>query len=157
MKTREKIQKEALMALEKVNYNGCVVLSTGTGKTKVAIDAMKKLKPQNVLITSPRTNLKKNWKDELLKWNIREDDLNPGIYYYPKDDKEGLVPVSITFENIQTCYKWTKKELLDYMDKMLLAIATHCTECCYCKCISPFECENKKCSLKLIMDGIEQD
>lgn len=113
-KTRDEIQSEALAALRKNNYHGTDCLSTGTGKTKVAIDAMKEKKPQNVLITSPRTNLKKNWKDELLKWGLLEDEFNLGVYWYPKDDKEGAIPVSITFENIQTCYKWDKKTLAQF-------------------------------------------
>ncbi len=90
---RQQIQQEALNKLKINNYNGTVCLSTGSGKSKTAIDAIKEGKFNNILITSPRTNLKDSWKKELVKWGM---DLHLCV---------------ITIENIQTCYKWTKDEI----------------------------------------------
>ena len=107
-KNRDIIQKEALDAL-KENNGGCVVLGTGVGKSKVAIDYIKQSKASNILITSPRTTLKDNWKNELEKWGIqRYSGENPCSYIYNKHK------CFITIENIQTCYKWTKKQLENF-------------------------------------------
>lgn len=65
-----------------------------THNTKVAIDVIKKGNFKNILITSPRTNLKDNWSKELEKWGVGW--LFGDIY-------------TITVENIQTCYKWNKE------------------------------------------------
>lgn len=118
---REKVQKEALDALIK-NEGGTVVLSTGTGKSKVAIDYIKYLKPNKVLITSPRTNLKENWKKEINKW-LSE---NAGLYHENDDGIMRLLvnaipshnpkanPYEIHIVNIQTCYKWSETEVAKY-------------------------------------------
>jgi superfamily II DNA or RNA helicase len=93
---RQQIQQEALKALKLNNYNGTICLSTGSGKSKIAIDVIKEGNFKNILITSPRTNLKDNWSRELEKWG------------------EGWLfgdTHTITLENIQTCYKWTKDEI----------------------------------------------
>ena len=82
-----------------------VVLSTGTGKSKVAIDIMKhrasQKKPLKVLITSPRTNLKENWVKELAKWGIK-----PFVNNDYVDNDSNTYHIRII--NVQTCYKWSK-------------------------------------------------
>lgn len=78
---------------------GTVCLSTGTGKSKVAIDFIKENKNiKRVLITSPRTNLKENWRKELIKWGL--ESWSDNIWSYENNRYD------ITIENIQTVYKW---------------------------------------------------
>jgi len=104
--TREEIQNQALQSLKKYNYNGIIVLSVGTGKSKVAIDAIKEGKFEHILITSPRTNLKENWKKELEKWEFCYDG---DICYNNKS-----ITYMIEIVNIQTCYKWSEKKLKQF-------------------------------------------
>lgn len=114
-KTREIVQQESFKALKDNNYNGTICLSTGTGKSKVAIDVIKQNSFKNILITSPRTNLKENWKRELEKWeitsylNLPNIRMFPGYYYSTKKGD-----IKITLENIQTCYKWSSEQLNQY-------------------------------------------
>lgn len=105
-KTRNQIQDEALKSLME-NNGGLVVLDMGTGKSKVAIDFLKSNSDiKDVLITSPRTNLKDNWFRELHKWEIRRE--NPEIPIHYKSDLNNEYYIDI--ENIQTAYKWENKE-----------------------------------------------
>lgn len=104
--TREEIQNNALASLRKHNYNGVVVLSTGSGKSKVAIDAIREGNFEYVLITSPRTNLKKNWEKELEKWGFYYD----GPLFYNNNGKTYLIEIV----NIQTCYKWKPERLKEF-------------------------------------------
>lgn len=103
---REQIQQEALNKLKLNNYTGTICLSTGSGKSKVAIDAIKKGNFKNILITSPRTNLKDNWRTELGKWDIVESSTS-NLYYVEYTYNKSIIII----ENIQTCYKWTKDEI----------------------------------------------
>ena len=98
IKTREIIQEEAFQALKKADYKGVVVLSTGTGKSKVAVRCMIEGNFKNILITSPRTNLKQSWMEQLDKW-------------YPE---WGTNDEAITIQNIQTAYKWVIEEIKSY-------------------------------------------
>lgn len=103
---REQVQSEALQAL--INNNGgTCVLSTGTGKSKVAIDYIKHSKSRNILITSPRTNLKENWRKELEKWSFQQ--MNNIGQFVDKNNEE--YSPYIIIENIQTMYKWSKERL----------------------------------------------
>lgn len=111
VKTREIVQAEALETFLTKQGNGTICLSTGTGKSKVAIDFIKSNRfmeshsnIKNILITSPRTNLKRNWRRELIKWGLVES--NDNYWYW------GGVVIHITIENIQTVYKW-KSEIFD--------------------------------------------
>jgi len=54
-----------------------------------------------VLITSPRTNLKENWRKELIKWGLVE--WGDGIWLI--QGQEGR-QIDIVIENVQTAYKW---------------------------------------------------
>lgn len=74
-------------------------MSTGTGKSKVAIDFIKENAAIfSVLITSPRTNLKENWRKELYKWGLEHF----GSDWWIVDGRR----IHITIENVQTTYKW---------------------------------------------------
>ena len=86
---------------------GTICLSTGTGKSKVAIDFIKgDSSVKKVLITSPRTNLKENWRKELIKWGLEEYDER--LWIIPERGESTLV--QITIENVQTAYKWKDRE-----------------------------------------------
>jgi len=101
---KDKLQSKALNAFVEAGSKGTVVLETGSGKSKVAIDFIKQLDFETaatILITSPRTNLKKNWHDELVKWGFEE--WREGWWTY--NGKRYM----IVMENIQTCYKWTDR------------------------------------------------
>lgn len=100
--TREQIQQEALNKLKLNNYTGTICLSTGSGKGKVAIDAIKEGDFNHILITSPRTNLKEMWRKELEKWSIKHL-ANTTFFIQTLYQK---ISVNINIENIQTCYKW---------------------------------------------------
>lgn len=126
---KEDINKIALQKLKENNYIGTIVLDTGSGKSKIAIDAIKEGKFKNILITSPRTNLKDNWREELEKWGIKQ--------YRIAIDPTEVVPgfdklcwmydlniISIIFENIQTCYKWTKEQLQQF--DLIIVDEVHC-------------------------------
>lgn len=63
--SRSEILRDVL-ALE--GNNICFELATGTGKTKLAIEILKKRKCKNVLIVIPRLVLIRNWEIELKKW-----------------------------------------------------------------------------------------
>ena len=78
-KARDIIQKKALDACLKPG-NTLLTMATGSGKSKVAIDYCKKIKPQSVALLVPTENLRDtNWKDEFLKWDIPEDYWNSNI------------------------------------------------------------------------------
>lgn len=97
---REEVQSLALNAL--LPNGGTIALSTGTGKSKVAIDYILVKKPKRILITSPRTNLKETWRRELLKWLMPEYGADWNLTY------------RVTIENIQTCYKWSPDVVGEY-------------------------------------------
>lgn len=107
---REKVQTLALEALIK-NNGGTIVLSPGTGKSKVAIDFMKHVNAKRVLITSPRTNLIESWKEQLNEW-------------YPRWEEE----VSITMANVQTTYKWSEDIIAEFDVVIMDEIHTMATE-----------------------------
>lgn len=113
MKTRQIVQQEALQALKDNNYSGTIVLSVGTGKSKVAIDAIKEGKKQIVLIVSPRENLKENWKKELEKWKFEPIENRKNCYEYKE------TTYYITVENIQTAYKYHPK-LINSLDLLIV-------------------------------------
>lgn len=106
--SREQIQQEALMALEKNGGTGTLNIDTGVGKSKIVIDFIRRHKDvSRVLIASPRTNLKANWTKEFEKW-LKEwvvtVDGDTGILEaYDETDKR---TVQVTLVNVQTAYKW---------------------------------------------------
>jgi len=107
--TKEQVQREALNKFKQL-HKGTICLSTGTGKSKVAIDFIKETEDVTfVLITSPRTNLQENWKKELVKWGLEpRTAMSKNQWFDPKTGKD----IFIVVENIQTTYKW-KNEKFD--------------------------------------------
>lgn len=106
--TREKIQSLALQSAKDHNYNGVICLDPGTGKSKVAIDCIKQGNFKNILITSPRTNLKENWRNELKKWM---NWFEIPSYFSGNDIIRWNFGGNIELVNIQSCYKWYKEEI----------------------------------------------
>jgi superfamily II DNA or RNA helicase len=120
---REKIQKEALDVLKENNFTGVVCFEMGTGKSKLGIDAIKEGEFKRVLITSPRTNLKENWRKELEKWNILYHSDNAYNYRHLSMTRS----IDITIENIQTCYKWDEN-IIKQFDLIIYDEAHTCGE-----------------------------
>lgn len=107
--SKDQIQKYALDAYyQKQNLGrikGTICLSTGTGKSKVAMNFMRQNGDvKHVLVTSPRTNLKENWRKELIKWGFE-----PWEGDTWRIAEHGQRTLMITIENIQTAYKWKNK------------------------------------------------
>ena len=108
---KDKIQEEAKVKIRKNNYNCTVVLDMGSGKGKIGIDCIKEKNFKNILITSPRTNLKDMWSKELEKWGIYNWNMFGETNEY---DVQCGPRINITLENIQTTYKWTKEKLSQF-------------------------------------------
>lgn len=85
--------------------NICLELSTGVGKTKMAIEILRARNCRNVLIVIPRLVLINNWKEELKKWDY---DISP----------------------IFTTYVSIHKHTGEY-DAIIFDEAHHLTERCY--------------------------
>jgi len=89
-------QEDALKAWEDNNYQGIVECATGSGKTRFAIDCIKKLQT-NTLIIVPQRHLLHQWKKEILEnTNIKEEEIS--FYYGDKKHKE-IKPVTIAVIN----------------------------------------------------------
>lgn len=70
--SREKIQQEALSKWLIIR-RGLLVLPTGTGKTKIAIDAIVETKHKKVLVIVPTEKLRDDtWPKELKKWGWKK-------------------------------------------------------------------------------------
>lgn len=114
LRLRIKIQSEALNALIVNNGIGTINMDTGSGKSKVAIDFILNTSDvKSVLITSPRDNLKENWKNELIKWFAGwiyyEEicDMSHTLVFTLKTDN-GERTVVIDIINVQTAYKFAE-------------------------------------------------
>lgn len=70
MKIRDKIQKQAVAAIIENDYEGIVDVAPRVGKSKIAIDAIKKLKGEKVLILAPFNSILTSWVDEFIKWKL---------------------------------------------------------------------------------------
>lgn len=109
--TRSDVQYEALNKFKPIG-KGTICLSTGTGKSKVAIDFIKETPDvRKVLITSPRTNLQENWRKELIKWGFELPE-HRTEFRWRYTDNDSIRYIWIVIENIQTTYKW-KNEKFD--------------------------------------------
>lgn len=65
--TKNELQEEAINTF--ISYKRLILeFATGTGKSRVAIEAIKRIKPKNVLLVVAETLHKDNWKDEFKKW-----------------------------------------------------------------------------------------
>lgn len=68
---KSKIQEKALSEWL-ITRQGLLVLPTGTGKTKIAIDAIKEVSPKKVLIIVPTQKLRDiSWPKEIKKWKLK--------------------------------------------------------------------------------------
>lgn len=72
-KIREKIQHEARQAWEKAGRRGAIIIATGVGKSKIAIDILKDIiatEPfHKVVLSVPTEKLRdEGWKNEFNKW-----------------------------------------------------------------------------------------
>ena len=89
---KAKIQLEAFTALKKVNFNGIVLLPTGSGKGKIMLDCLLHLNQPKILYLCNTTLARDHtFKDELRAW-----------------DKAHLID-KIQFECYQTACKWVDK------------------------------------------------
>ena len=72
--TKEELQNKAVSLIQN---NNIVALQwgTGIGKSKVAIDAIKLIKPLKVLLIVAETAHKNNWIEEFNKWDLNYDNI----------------------------------------------------------------------------------
>lgn len=115
--TRDTLRKKASDLLAKEG-RGTIVADMGSGKSWIALDSMLKVSSNfpadyviKVLITSPRTNLKNNWKIELKKFGLKQK--NNETWTGVTGDGE-IVEYDITLENVQTAYKWANSKWIEF-------------------------------------------
>jgi len=58
--------------INSINTNLLLELPTGYGKTKLALDIINDVNPNNILIVIPRVVLIDSWKDEIKKWGYKQ-------------------------------------------------------------------------------------
>jgi len=101
MENRDEAQGKIIdLYMELDLLKSCGVISTGFGKSKIAIEIIKKIDPKNVLILVNSTVLRdSNWEDEFKVWNEME--------MFSK----------VELATYQAAYKWKKedKDLTDYL------------------------------------------
>lgn len=78
---REEILKDVLSLKER---NICLELSTGVGKTKIALEILQKREARDILIVIPRLALINNWKEEINKWGFTFNPLFTTYISFPK-------------------------------------------------------------------------
>lgn len=102
---RDQTQQDVVsLYLKTLPLKACGVLSTGFGKSKVAIDIIKAIDPPRVLILVNSTLLRDyNWKAEFEKWGELD-----------------LWKRKVTISTYQTAYKW-KPKLYDLEGTFVLA------------------------------------
>lgn len=108
---KDEIQDKALNAFIDNGKRGTIVLVQGTGKSKLAINAIKKLNKIKVLYTCSLTAPLKAFEDELAKWEI--DHLHDNKYQYLNDESD-FVDLNIDVVSTQLVYKYSKKDLAKY-------------------------------------------
>ena len=65
------MREELSNLLKECNSKEIVLeLSTGVGKTRLALEYINKTNPSNILIVIPRLVLINNWKEEITKWGF---------------------------------------------------------------------------------------
>lgn len=102
---REQIQQEAKEAWLKSSRRNTIIVGTGGGKSKIAVDIVKTLQPTSILLLTNSENLRdKNWKIEFEKFG------------YPWD--------LIESECYQTACRWTNRKFdLVIADELDFALA----------------------------------
>lgn len=86
-KVREIVQEEAVKAIENGPDKALVVMATGAGKTKVAIDYAKKVNGKQVLLVPTEKLRDQNWSDEYKKWGAEEISDKTSKYCYASASK----------------------------------------------------------------------
>lgn len=125
MKTRELVIKEGIKAFFENDYIGTLVYDPGTGKSKLALDIIAELGVRTVLITSPRTHLKNNWLEEIMKWGDAQV-FQSSDHKFRCSYKEHAFDVVI--ENIQTMYKRSREYISTFDFIVFDEIHTYTTE-----------------------------
>lgn len=70
MTGKDKLLEEALAAVKKANYDGIVLLPTGSGKSRLMIEAAKILNPESILYLCDSQDLRdRDFPNELAKWD----------------------------------------------------------------------------------------
>src|SRR5690606_20741503 len=88
--TRQEKIDEGVQKFLETNRKATLVMGTGVGKSKVALDLIKELQPENILLLTSGTLLRdENWKNEFTKFGM--------------EDWWGMV----VSECYQTAYKWS--------------------------------------------------
>jgi superfamily II DNA or RNA helicase len=67
---RNEIQRKAVNQIIKNKFQGIVDVAPRVGKSKIAIDAMKKLKNKKVLLIAPFNPILDSWREEFKKWKL---------------------------------------------------------------------------------------
>ena len=113
---RNQLREEASTLLAKEG-KGTIVADMGSGKSWIALDSVLKVSsnfPSNyvikILITSPRTNLKDNWRTELKKFGFSQKTEEVWVH---KVDGE-IIEYEVTLENVQTAYKWSESAWIKF-------------------------------------------
>jgi len=74
-KKREEIQNQATSSIIQNKFRGIILVSPRVGKCKIAIDALNFIKKTEIklLITAPKVPILKEWKNEIVKWNLNSN------------------------------------------------------------------------------------
>lgn len=84
-------QKEAITNYRRNNYRGIICAVTGSGKTFVAVTAMKELK-QKTIIVVPTIALMNQWHKELVSNGFKQKDIG---LYYGKEKKFNKITIAV--------------------------------------------------------------
>jgi len=114
--TKDDIQKQALDSWIDKGCSGVVVMTMGSGKSKLGIDAINQCNPKRILITSPRTNLKESWLKEFRTWGFEtlKDINNLDTFHIKGNFGSNYRTYTVDLVNIQTCYKWYREVVNKY-------------------------------------------
>lgn len=71
--TRQEKIDEGVQKFLETNRKATLVMGTGVGKSKVALDLIKELQPENILLLTSGTLLRdENWKNEFIKFGMED-------------------------------------------------------------------------------------
>lgn len=93
MTGKDRIQADVLREIERNNFNGCIILPTGSGKARIMVECIKRYNPKSVLYLCDNQDL----RDTTF---AKEVELWGGSSYSPVIDMQCY----------QTAYKWEGKE-----------------------------------------------
>lgn len=125
---REKIQQEAKQVYLDSNRKNTLILPTGSGKSKVAIDIIKELKPQSILLLTNSQDLRDtNWRVEFEKWDYPWQDIQSECYQ-TMYTKYGTWDLIIYDEVDFACTEEYGKCFVNLQCKYLLAMTGFITE-----------------------------